>query len=109
MASPDGRSEVGRIAQGAISHQPAGLQDRRRIYGSMQSRLHLLAQQLHRAHDALVRDQASGVELGENAGEAKLISKAREIVGDNFRGADDRAAATCLLPSEVLQPLGALD
>src|SRR6516164_6255362 len=80
-----------------------------RTCGSMEPRLHLLAQQLHRAHDPLVRDQASGVELGEDAGEAELISEARKIVGDNFRGADDRAAATCLLPGEVLQPLGALD
>src|SRR6516225_10823754 len=80
-----------------------------RTCGLMQPRLHLLAQQLHRAHDPLVRDQATRVELGENSGELELISQAREIVGDDFRGADNRTAATCLVPGEVLQPLGALD
>src|SRR6516165_4307902 len=75
----------------------------------MEPRLHLLAQQLHRAYDPLVRDQAAGVELGENAGETELISEAREIVGDDFRGADDRTAAPRLVPGEALQPLSALD
>src|SRR5215467_689241 len=75
----------------------------------MESRLDFFAQQLHRSHYPLMRDQATGVELGENSGEAELISEAREIVGDDFCGADDRAAATCLVPGETLQPLSAFD
>src|SRR6516164_9005906 len=75
----------------------------------MKPRLYLLAQQLHRAHDSLVRDQTAGVEFSENPGEAELISEAREIVGDDFRSADDRAAAARLVPGEVLQPVGPLD
>ena len=36
----------------------------------MQARLNLLAQELHRPHDLLVRNQTAGVELSENTGEA---------------------------------------
>src|SRR5271167_5251769 len=79
------------------------------ICGSMEPWLHLLAQQLHRVHNAFVRDQAAGVEFGEDAGEAELLPEAREIVGDDLRRADDRAAAPRLIPGERLQPLGALD
>src|SRR6516162_6635522 len=56
-----------------------------------------------------MRDQTAGVELSENAGEAELISEAREIVGDDLRRADDRAATPRLVPGEALQPLGTLD
>src|SRR5215471_5226880 len=75
----------------------------------MKSRLDLLAKQLHRAHDPLMRDQTASVELSENAGEAELISEAREIVGDDFRRADDRPATPRLVPGEALQPMGTLN
>src|SRR6516165_4127118 len=75
---------------------------------STQSRLHLLAQQLHRAHNPLVRDQAAGVEFGEDAGKSELIPQAREVVGDDLRCADDRPAAPRFVPGQRLQALGAL-
>ena len=48
-----------------------------------------------------MRDQTAGVELSENAGEAELISEAREIVGDDLRRADDRAATPRLVPAKA--------
>src|SRR5215471_1396009 len=98
-----------RTGYGVSFHDNAADEDRVARRLSMKPRLHLLAKQLHRAHNPLVRDQAAGVELGENAGEAELISEARKIVGDDLRRADDRPAAPRLVPGEVLEPLGALD
>src|SRR5215469_3997946 len=98
-----------RTGYGVSFHDDAADEDRVARGLSMKPRLHLLAKQLHRAHNPLVRDQTAGVELSENTGEAELISEAREIVGDDFRRADDRPAAARLVPGEALQPLGALN
>src|SRR5215831_20678824 len=68
--------------------------------GLTQALLNLLAQELHRPHDLLVRDQTAGVELGENAGEAELVPQPRETIGDHLRCADDRPGATRLVPAK---------
>jgi hypothetical protein len=64
---------------------------------------------LHRPHHLFVRDQAAGVELGEDAGKAETLLESSETIGDDFRRADDSSAAPRLVPRDRLQPLGALD
>jgi hypothetical protein len=49
-----------------------------------------------------VRDQTTGIELGENAGEAELVPQSCETIGDHFRCADDRPGAACLVPAKDL-------
>ena len=56
-----------------------------------------------------MRDQAAGVELGEDAGKAETLLESSETIGDDFRRADDSSAAPRLVPRDRLQPLGALD
>ena len=56
-----------------------------------------------------MRDQAAGVEFGEDAGQAEPVPKPCEIIGDHFRRADDRPASPRLVPRDRLEPLGALD
>jgi hypothetical protein len=51
----------------------------------MQARLHLLASELHRSDDPVMRDQAAGVEFGEDAGQAEPIPKPCEVIGDHSR------------------------
>lgn len=68
----------------------------------MQARLNLLAQELHRPHDLLVRNQTAGVELSENTGETELVPQSRKTIGDHFRCADDRPGALRLVPAKRL-------
>ena len=39
-----------------------------------------------------MRDQATGVEFGEDAGQAEPIPEPYEVIGDDFRRADDSPA-----------------
>src|SRR6516165_6039512 len=80
-----------------------------RIRSSMESRLHLLAQQLQRAHDPLVRNEAAAVQFGEDTAEAELLSKLRETIGDHLRRAKDGPALPRFVISHRLQPVGPLD
>src|ERR1700680_3795322 len=56
-----------------------------------------------------MRDQPAGVEFGEDSGQAEPFLESRKTVGDHFRSADDSPTAPRLVPSNRLQPMGALD
>src|SRR5271170_549807 len=107
--SPDLRRVPGRVPHAKCvlgmrgfpsALQGAGIRAVSPPASSMKSRLDLLAQQLHRSHHPLVRDQPAGVEFGENAGHAKLVSETREIISHHFRSADNGPPAPHLIPSE---------
>src|SRR5437870_13900621 len=75
----------------------------------MQARLHLLAQQLQRAHHPLMRNNPAAIHFSEDAGETELLPQPLQTIGDHLRRADDGLAAQRLVIADGLETLATLD
>src|SRR5204863_5932886 len=76
----------------------------RRSDCSVKVRLHLLAQELQRFHDALMRDLCAAIHLAQYAVEAKRLLQSHQAICHPLGRADDDLVAQRFVIGDRLQP-----